>query len=71
MAFSIFNATNKKWNRYFWIPFLWAFIVALSRVAIGVHNPLDVVVGAFAGFAISVVFIYFDTTRKLLIHKKE
>jgi phosphatidylglycerophosphatase B len=50
---------------------LWAFIVALSRVAIGVHNPLDVVVGAFAGFAISAVFIYFDTTRKLLIHKKE
>lgn len=71
MAFSIFNATNKKWNRYFWIPFLWAFIVALSRVAIGVHNPLDVVVGALAGFAISAVFIYFDTTRKLLIHKKE
>lgn len=71
MAFSIFNATNKKWNRYFWIPFLWAFIVALSRVAIGVHNPLDVIVGALAGFAISAVFIYFDTTRKLLIHKKE
>jgi len=71
MAFSIFNATNKKLHKYFWAPFLWAFMVALSRVAIGAHNPLDVIVGALAGFTISAVFIYFDTTRKLLIHKKE
>ena len=71
MAFSLFHATNKKWHKYFWVPFLWAFMVALSRVAIGAHNPLDVVVGSIAGFTISSVFIYFDTTRKLLIHKKE
>ena len=71
IAFSLFHATQKKLNKYFWVPFLWAFFVALSRVAIGAHNPLDVVAGSLAGFTIASVFIYFDTTRKLLIHKKE
>lgn len=70
MAFSLYHATNKKWNKYYWIPFLWACLVALSRVAIGAHTAIDVTVGSLGGFTIAAVFIYFDTTRKLLIHKK-
>lgn len=71
MAFSLYHASNKKWNRYYWIPFLWACLVALSRVAIGAHTAIDVTVGSLAGFTIAAIFIYFDTTRKLLIHKKQ
>jgi phosphatidylglycerophosphatase B len=70
MAFSLYHATNKKWNKYYWIPFMWACLVATSRVAIGAHSSLDVVAGSLAGFIIASIFIYFDTTRKLLIHKK-
>lgn len=70
MAFSLYHATNKKWNKYYWIPFLWACLVALSRVAIGAHTAIDVTVGSLGGFTIAAIFIYFDTTRKLLIHKK-
>jgi len=70
MAFSLYHANNKKWNNYFWIPFLWAGSVALSRVAIGAHTAIDVTVGSLGGFTIAAIFIYFDTTRKLLIHKK-
>lgn len=71
MAFSLYHATNKKWNKYYWIPFLWACLVALSRVAIGAHTAIDVTVGSLGGFTIAAIFIYFDTTRKLLIHKKQ
>ncbi len=70
MAFSLYHANNKKWNNYYWIPFLWACLVAFSRVAIGAHTAIDVTVGALGGFTIAAIFIYFDTTRKLLIHKK-
>jgi phosphatidylglycerophosphatase B len=70
MAFSLYHATNKKWNKYYWIPFLWASFVALSRVAIGAHTAIDVTIGSLGGFTIAAVFIYFDTTRKLIIYKK-
>ena len=39
-------ARGKHWV---WIPFLWACGVCLSRIALGVHSPLDVTVGSFLG----------------------
>ena len=36
-------------RRWVWIPFLWAGGVCLSRIAVGVHSPLDVTVGALLG----------------------
>jgi undecaprenyl-diphosphatase len=35
-----------------WIPFACALLVALGRVYVGAHNPLDVVAGLGAGFII-------------------
>lgn len=70
MAFSLYHATNKKWNKYFWIPLFWACLVAVSRVALGVHTAVDVTIGALAGFTIAAIFIKIDTTRKLIIHKQ-
>jgi membrane-associated phospholipid phosphatase len=39
-------------------------------VALGAHHPIDVIVGSAMGFVVAAAFIYFDTTRKLIIHKK-
>ena len=36
-------------RRFVWIPFLWASGICLSRVAVGVHSPLDITVGALTG----------------------
>ena len=38
-----------KGKRFVWIPFLWASGICLSRVALGVHSPLDITVGALTG----------------------
>lgn len=70
MAFSLHHATHKKWRTWYWVPYLWAALVAVSRVALGVHHPIDVVVGSVMGFVVAATFIYFDSTRKLIIHKK-
>ncbi|MDW7694596.1 phosphatase PAP2 family protein [Flammeovirgaceae bacterium SG7u.111] len=35
--------------KYLWLLFAWAAIVAYSRIAVGVHYPGDITVGAIAG----------------------
>lgn len=41
-------------RRKYVIPvFLWAFLVAYSRVALGVHYPLDIIAGIFLGLIVS------------------
>jgi undecaprenyl-diphosphatase len=40
------------------ILFFWAFIVSFSQVYVGVHYPLDVIMGALLGTFIAFVFYY-------------
>lgn len=70
-AFSLYTAGRKQFHKYYALPFVWAFLVALSRVVIGAHTPLDVSVGAALGLLISLLFLYFDSTRKWIIHRKK
>lgn len=70
LAFGLYNATNKQLHRYVYVPFLWAVFVGISRVAIGAHTALDVTAGAGLGLMLAVLFLYFDSTRKLIIHRK-
>lgn len=43
-----------KWLPYF--VFFWAAVVSYSRIYLGVHFPGDILVGAFAGSLVGVVF---------------
>lgn len=36
-------------NKYFGFLFIWAFLVSYSRIYLGVHYPLDILVGAYIG----------------------
>lgn len=62
LAFSILFPRRK-----FIVPvFLWAFLVAYSRMALGVHYPADV----FAGIIIGVIVSYFTITIYTWIENK-
>ncbi|MCA9523356.1 MAG: phosphatase PAP2 family protein [Myxococcales bacterium] len=49
------------------IGFVWAGLVGASRVALGVHGPLDVTIGAFAGGAIAALLVASGAWRWLLL----
>ena len=48
LATSLFLIYGKHSKKIGWI-FLWAFIVAYSRIYVGVHYPLDIFTGAIIG----------------------
>lgn len=48
--------------------FLWAGVVAYSRIYLGVHYPLDIICGMALGFAVAaIVYLILDTFRKRLM----
>ena len=46
-----------KGKHWVWIPFVWAGSVCLSRIALGVHSPLDVTVGSLLGGLVGCVVL--------------
>ena len=43
-----------RWFPY--IIFTWAVVVSYSRIYLGVHFPIDILVGAFVGILLGVIF---------------
>lgn len=39
----------KKTYRWIWLMFIWAFIIAYTRIYMGVHYPGDILAGALVG----------------------
>jgi phosphatidylglycerophosphatase B len=70
LAFSILRSRKLHLNKYFFIPFIWATAIAVSRVAIGAHAPIDVTFGAAMGIFFGVLLLYFETSRNFILHRK-
>ncbi len=51
---TLFTFYFRKW---WWGFYLWACLVALSRVAVGVHYPSDILAGAAIGSAVALMVI--------------
>ncbi|MDQ0476540.1 phosphatase PAP2 family protein [Chryseobacterium sp. MDT2-18] len=58
---------NKKYRFFPYILFSWAIIVSYSRIYLGVHFPLDVLMGALMGFFTGG---FFATLALKVIHKQ-
>ncbi len=55
MAWHLLFLQNSKWKS---IPFIWAFVVAYSRIYLGVHYPADILVGGLIGIFYSSILYY-------------
>jgi undecaprenyl-diphosphatase len=54
LFFWIFKPLHRLW----YLLFLWALVVAYSRIYIGVHFPLDIISGAIFGLAAGTMFYF-------------
>jgi phosphatidylglycerophosphatase B len=70
LAFCIYHLASRRFRWLYVVPFAWAVMVAVSRVAIGAHTALDVSIGSAMGLLISHTLLYFTVTRRLLIPEK-
>lgn len=70
IAYAIFfNRSKPALRKMYFVPFVWAISVGLSRVAVGAHSALDVSAGAGLGIILGAVLLYFDFTRHWLTGK--
>ena len=53
-------------KRWIWVPFVWAGAICLSRVALGVHSPLDITFGALTGGLIGGLILKLGLLNKLI-----
>jgi undecaprenyl-diphosphatase len=52
MAFFWIVLFRRKWKHVLWLGILWASLIAVSQIYVGVHYPFDVVCGAILGILI-------------------
>ncbi|MES2681494.1 MAG: phosphatase PAP2 family protein [Bacteroidota bacterium] len=64
-----FNRSRPALRKLFFIPFVWALTVGISRVAMGAHSAFDVSAGAALGIMTGSLFLYIDLTRHWLTRK--
>nr|WP_321450635.1 phosphatase PAP2 family protein [uncultured Carboxylicivirga sp.] len=53
----LFTYEDYKRRTFFIIPFIWATLVAISRVILGVHSPTDISAGALMGSIVAYLII--------------
>jgi len=70
--FAVATYFNYFYPKYRWVYFSAAFFVALSRVSIGVHYPLDILAGGLLGAACALFVIYtWRCIEKIIANRKK
>jgi len=64
------NTKNVNLRKLYYLPFVWATGIGISRVALGAHSILDVTAGALMGVLIGGLLLYVDISRHLITNKK-
>ena len=64
-SFALATLLNLFWGKqwkFLNVMYVWAFIVSYSRIYVGVHYPIDIIVGALVGIFFA-NFVYFLTQK--------
>ncbi|MBT8299026.1 MAG: phosphatase PAP2 family protein, partial [Maribacter sp.] len=48
----------RKKAKWCWFFYIWPLLFALSRIYVGVHYPIDILVGAIVGLLSAIAFYY-------------
>ena len=64
-AFSIATYLSYKLKRFWWMFFLIAVFVGISRIYVGSHFPIDVLTGAIIGIGSSFVIIKWQKNKEM------
>lgn len=59
-SYLLIHLLTEPVNLIWLIAPLWALLVSISRVVIGIHYPVDVIVGAAIGIICGILFLYFS-----------
>lgn len=70
LSFSIKRSRNLHLNKFYFVPFVWATAIAVSRVALGAHAPIDVTFGTALGVFFGALLLYFETSRNIILHRQ-
>jgi phosphatidylglycerophosphatase B len=70
LTYSLYHSRKAPIRKLYLLPFAWAVLVAVSRVAIGAHSALDVSFGASLGLIVGHLFLYIDHTRALITERE-
>lgn len=69
LSFSIKRSRKIPLRKYYFVPFIWAAAIGISRVALGAHAPIDVTFGAAMGIFFGGLLLYFETSRNIILHR--
>ena len=67
LSFSLFELNERRITIWLCVPMLWAVLVGLSRVVLGVHTPLDVSIGAALGLLVSHALLAIPAMNRLIV----
>ena len=67
LTFSLFELNQRRITVGLFLPMIWAALVGLSRVALGVHTPLDVTVGGALGLIVSHGLLAVPSLNRLIV----
>ena len=68
IAFFLIFVFYRKWKWIFPLAFFWAFIIGFAQIYVGVHYPLDILMGAILGIIVAYITA---ALFKITLSKKE
>ncbi|HTF22209.1 MAG TPA: phosphatase PAP2 family protein [Chryseolinea sp.] len=70
LTFSLFELNQRRVTVGLLVPMIWATLVGLSRVSLGVHTPLDVTIGGALGLLVSHGLLAIPYLNRLLVPRR-
>ena len=64
LVFMFYQLVKTNYPKAIWLLFAWALLIGYSRVYLGVHYPLDVLVGGGVGIVIAQILYYLSVEFK-------